>query len=70
MMPGRASGVWRAALWKRTMDPGCTPLTTRLVISGAERSFQSRLSLSVTGSRDWCKAVGIKRLQVLRGMVQ
>ena len=44
MMPGRASGVWRAALWKRTMEPGWTLAVTRLVMSAAERSFQSRLS--------------------------
>ena len=44
MMPGRASGVWRAALWNSTMEPGCTLEVTRLVMSGAERSFQSRLS--------------------------
>lgn len=43
-MPGRASGVWRAALWNRTMDPGCTLEVTRWVISAAEMSFQSRLS--------------------------
>ena len=47
-MPGRASGVWRAALWNRTMEPGWTLEVTRRVISPAERSFQSRLSLSVT----------------------
>ena len=45
-MPGRASGVWRAALWNRTMEPGCTLVVTRSVISAAEISFQSRLSLS------------------------
>lgn len=43
-MPGRASGVWRAALWKRTMDPGWTFPVTRFVISDADKSFQSRLS--------------------------
>ena len=49
-MPGRASGVWMAALWNRTMEPGCTLVVTRSVISAAESSFQSRLSLSQTGS--------------------
>ena len=34
-MPGRASGVWRAALWKRTMDPGPTLEVTRSVMVGA-----------------------------------
>ena len=43
IMPGRASGVWRAALWNRTMEPGCTLVVTRSVISEAESSFQSRL---------------------------
>ena len=50
-MPGRASGVWRAALWNRTMEPGCTLVVTRSVISEAESSFQSRLSPSQTASR-------------------
>ena len=49
-MPGKASGVCLAALWNRTMDPACT---TRWVISGAERSFQSRESTSETSSRRW-----------------
>ena len=53
MMPGSASGVWRAALWKRTMEPGCTRDVTRSVISPAESSFQSRLSPSQTASRRW-----------------
>lgn len=48
MISGRASGVWRAALWNRTMEPGWTFEVTRRVISLAERSFQSRLSSSVT----------------------
>ena len=45
-MLGRASGVWRAALWNRTMEPGAAFSVTRRVISWAGRSFQSRLSLS------------------------
>ncbi len=52
-MEGRASGVWRAALWKSTMEPGCTLEVTRWVISPAEMSFQSRLSPSQTGSSPW-----------------
>ena len=51
MISGRASGVWRAALWNRTMEPGWTFEVTRRVISLAERSFQSRLSPSHIGSR-------------------
>lgn len=58
-MPGRAAGVFLAALWKSTMDPACTLAVTRLVMSPAERSFQSRLSPSATGSRDWCRAGGV-----------
>ena len=53
MMPGRASGVWRAALWKRMMDPGWTLDVTRWVISLADRSFQSRLSLLETAESRW-----------------
>ncbi len=52
-MAGRASGVFRAALWKRTMEPGCIFEVTRLVISAAERSFQSRLSLGVRKESPW-----------------
>ena len=59
-MAGRASGVWRAALWKRTIDPGCTRLTTRLVISSAERSFQSRLSTS-----HWMGSMPMERMAVM-----
>ena len=59
MMVGRASGVWRAALWNRTMDPGWTLEVTRLVMSAADRSFQSRLSPSVTKER-W---IGWKNFQ-------
>ena len=54
MMAGRASGVWRAALWNRTMDPGWTFPVTRRVISPADRSFQSRESPSVT-KESFCK---------------
>lgn len=54
MISGRASGVWRAALWNRTMEPGWTLEVTRRVISLAERSFQSRLSPSVT-KESFCK---------------
>lgn len=43
-MLGSASGVFFAALWNRTMLPGWTLEVTRLVISAADRSFQSRLS--------------------------
>lgn len=43
-MAGRASGVWRAALWNSTMEPGWTLEVTRWMISPAARSFQSRLS--------------------------
>jgi len=50
-MPGRASGVCLAALWNRTMEPGWTLEVTRWVISGAERSFQSKLSTSHTNER-------------------
>lgn len=50
---GSASGVWRAALWNRTIEPGCTLLVTRFVISLAEISFQSRLSPYHIDSRDW-----------------
>ena len=59
MMVGRASGVWRAALWNRTMDPGWTLEVTRWMISPADRSFQSRLSPSVTKER-W---IGWKNFQ-------
>ena len=52
MMVGRASGVWRAALWNRTMEPGWTLEVTRWVISPAARSFQSRLSLKATKESD------------------
>lgn len=51
MMPGRASGVCRAALWNRTMEPGWTLEVTRWVMSGADRSFQSRLSPLAAASR-------------------
>ena len=50
MMPGKASGVWRAALWNSTMEPGCTLDVTRLVMSAADRSFQSRLSPLATAA--------------------
>lgn len=53
MMPGRASGVCLAALWNRTMEPGQTLLVTRLVMSGADRSFQSRLSPLAAVGMDW-----------------
>ena len=52
-MDGKASGVWRAALWKRHMEPDFTLSVTRLVISDAERSFQSRLSLSHIAATHW-----------------
>ena len=45
-MPPSASGVCSAALWKRTMLPGCTLSSTRRLISPALRPFQSRLSVS------------------------
>ena len=60
MMPGRASGVWRAALWKRTMEPGWTFPVTRFVISGADRSFQSRLSTS-----HWMGSMPMERMAVI-----
>lgn len=47
---GSASGVWSAALWNRQMEPDCTLPVTRFVMSAAERSFQSRLSLSHIGA--------------------
>ena len=46
MMPGSASGVFSAALWKRMILPGWTLLSTRFCISAAEMPFQSRLSTS------------------------
>lgn len=49
-MPGSASGVCLAALWKRTIDPGWILEVTRLVMSAADRSFQSRESTSETAS--------------------
>ena len=60
MMPGRASGVCSAALWKSTMDPGCTLLVTRWVISPAGRSFQSRLSTS-----HWMGSMPMERMAVI-----
>lgn len=48
IMPGSASGVCKAALWNRTMEPGCTLEVTRWVISAADNSFQSKLSPSET----------------------
>ena len=39
IIPGSASGVCRAALWKRTIEPFFTRETTRSVISGALSSF-------------------------------
>ena len=59
-MPGRASGVWRAALWNRTMEPGCTLVVTRSVISAAEISFQSRLSTS-----HWMGSMPMERIAVI-----
>ena len=53
IIPGSASGVWSAALWKRTMEPGCTRFRTLWVISAADRFFQSRLSPSTTASSHW-----------------
>ena len=53
-MVGRASGVWRAALWNRTMEPGWILEVTRWMISPAARSFQSRLSLKAT-KESFCK---------------
>ena len=59
-MPGRASGVWRAALWNRQMDPLFTRSVTRWVISLAEMSFQSRLSPLARGSSHWgTRSLGI-----------
>lgn len=46
MMLGSASGVFNAALWKRTILPEETLEVTREVMSAAERSCQSRLSRS------------------------
>ena len=59
-MAGRASGVWRAALWNRQMDPLFTRSVTRWVISLAEMSFQSRLSPLARGSSHWgARGLGI-----------
>lgn len=44
MIDGSASGVFSAALWKRTMLPGLTLSSTRVQISFADIPFQSRLS--------------------------
>lgn len=44
MMPGSASGVFSAALWKRMMLPEDTLDVTRFVISAAEMPHQSKLS--------------------------
>lgn len=61
MMMGRASGVWSAALWNRTMEPGWTLEVTRRVISPADKSFQSRESPPAAASR------GDLRAQEARG---
>ena len=53
MMPGSASGVCLAALWNRTMEPGQTLEVTRLVMSAADRSFQSRLSTLAAVGKRW-----------------
>ena len=47
-MSGSASGVCSPALWNSTMEPFCTFVVTRFVMSAAEMPFQSRLSLSHT----------------------
>ena len=44
IIPGSASGVFSAALWKRIMLPGLTFFRTRVFISSADMPFQSRLS--------------------------
>ena len=41
---GRAAGVFFAALWKSTIDPGFTFVVTRFMIVSGAKSFQSRLS--------------------------
>ena len=50
MIPGKASGVFFAALWNKAILPGSTLEVTRLVISAALKSFQSKLSPLATAS--------------------
>jgi len=61
-IPGRASGVCSAALWKRMMLPERTFFSTRWVISLAEMPFQSRLSPSqiaeTVGNTDFLSNTG------------
>ena len=65
MMVGRASGVCFAALWNRTMEPGQTLEVTRLVMSAADRSFQSRLSPLAAVGIDWgARGCGYERTAI------
>lgn len=44
-MVGKASGVWSASLWNRTIEPFSTREVTRWqMLSAVAFSFQSRLS--------------------------
>ena len=67
-MVGKASGVWSASLWNRTIEPFSTREVTRWqMLSVVAFSFQSRLSPYATVGSAYNLTVFTFRLQAFGG---